>query len=199
MEGRAGRRAELQHPSCLQEPVGVPQSEWQGWGVRSSPHRGSGLFLSFPKHRREVTLLQECLPLCLKHSQFWGDTHEAAHVTLWRAGEGGLRSGFTGGDEWSQRLPGQRRKVRPEQRVPAGGCGKHGATPTAPAGQAAWGEAPGAPVSGEWLRQGGLSLASKDIGNFSNKAPQHPRMPTAPREGAEGRMEPEPRGPNLTL
>lgn len=111
----------------------MAQSERHGWGVLCPPNRGSGLFLCFPKHRREVILLQECLSLPLKCSQL-GHTHEAAHVTPWQAGEGDVCSSFTGGDGWSQLLPSQRGKVRPEQRVPARGCREQGAVPTAPAG-----------------------------------------------------------------
>lgn len=60
----------------------MAQSEWQGWGALSSPHRGSGLFLCFPKHRREVILLQECLPLPLKCSRLGrGGTHTKLHMS----------------------------------------------------------------------------------------------------------------------
>lgn len=123
----------------------MAQSERHGWGALCPPHRGSGLFLCFPKHRKEVILLQECLSLPLKCSQL-GDTHEAAHVTPWQAGEGDVCSSFTGGDGWSQLLPSQRGKVRPEQRVPARGCREQGALP-AGQGASTWGGVPGAPRS----------------------------------------------------
>lgn len=94
--GCADRQVELQHPSCSQERTSAAQREWQGWGELPSPHRGSGLFLCFWKHRREVILLQERLPLPLKHCSCGGtDTQGAALVTPRPAGKGHLCSDFT--------------------------------------------------------------------------------------------------------
>lgn len=40
---------------------------------------------------------------------------------------------------------------------------------------------------------------SQALRNFSNEAPQHPGLPAAVGRGTEGRTEPEPQGPKLTL
>lgn len=89
---------ELQHRSCPQGSASVALREWQGWGDLFSPHRGSGIFLWFWKHRREVILVQECLPFPLKHCQLWGDRHRGLCTSpCGRQAKGtSLCSSFTG-------------------------------------------------------------------------------------------------------